>query len=58
MECTMTGVVSTLFSLITFEFSPMSLYCISNGENKYWQAEPQSVVAEGSPAQVQSPDQH
>ena len=43
---------------MTFEFSLMTLYYISNEENKYWQAEPQCVAAEGSPAQLQSPDQH
>lgn len=37
----MTGVISTLFILTTFEFSPMSLCYIYNEKNKYWQAEPQ-----------------
>lgn len=54
----MTGVISTLFILITFEFSPMSLCYIYNEKNKYWQAEPQCVVAHGSPATIQSPHHH
>ena len=35
MECTITGVISTLFIWMTFEFSLMTLYYISNEENKY-----------------------
>ena len=55
MERSMTGVICTLFTLITFEFSPMSLSYIYDEKNKYWQAEPQCTVAQGSPATTPEP---